>query len=323
MGVHSTPRASISAYAARPVTKAPDWHGLVRMDLLFNNLSTGLFLVAALGELVAPASFRPLAPVAYPIALLFLVADLVCLVLDLGDPSRFHHMLRVWKPSSPMSLGTWFLTAYAAPLTALSLLSLLPGGGVLEAVRRTILVVGLAPAVATAVYKGVLFSTTAQRGWRDARWLGGYLINAALVLGAAEALLLAIVMGQPRAMIALRLALRLLLLLNLLGLALLLVDLRDALSGARRIGGRGRQTPPTAVARAGRPYSLGARGATHPLGRCGCPQRAGRSAASSGTAKPRRLSHTLPTYRRERAPIGLSLSVMTCSFQYAPLQSPG
>ena len=234
MGVHSTPRASISAYAARPVTKAPDWHGLVRMDLLFNNLSTGLFLVAALGELVAPASFRPLAPVAYPIALLFLVADLVCLVLDLGDPSRFHHMLRVWKPSSPMSLGTWCLTAYAAPLTALSLLSLLPGGGVLEAVRRTILVVGLAPAVATAVYKGVLFSTTAQRGWRDARWLGGYLINAALVLGAAEALLLAIVMGQPRAMIALRLALRLLLLLNLLGLALLLVDLRDALSDARR-----------------------------------------------------------------------------------------
>ena len=234
MGVHSTPRASISAYAARPVTKAPDWHGLVRMDLLFNNLSTGLFLVAALGELVAPASFRPLAPVAYPIALLFLVADLVCLVLDLGDPSRFHHMLRVWKPSSPMSLGTWCLTAYAAPLTALSLLSLLPGGGVLEAVRRTILVVGLAPAVATAVYKGVLFSTTAQRGWRDARWLGAYLINAALVLGAAEALLLAIVMGQPRAMIALRLALRLLLLLNLLGLALLLVDLRDALSDARR-----------------------------------------------------------------------------------------
>jgi hypothetical protein len=234
MGIDSTPRASISAYAARPVTKAPDWHGLVRLDLLFNNLSTGLFLVAALGELVAPASLRPIAVVAYPIALLFLVADLVCLVLDLGDPSRFHHMLRVWKPSSPMSLGTWCLTAYAVPLTALAVISLLPGGGVSDAARRAILVAGLVPAVAAGVYKGVLFSTTAQRGWGDARWLGGYLINAALVLGAAEALLLAIVMGQPRAVIALRLALRLLLLLNLLGLALLLVDLRDALSAARR-----------------------------------------------------------------------------------------
>ena len=64
------------------------------LDILFNNLSTGLFLVAAIGELVAPATFGPLARVAYPIALLFLLADLVCLVLDLGDPLRFHHMLQ-------------------------------------------------------------------------------------------------------------------------------------------------------------------------------------------------------------------------------------
>ena len=41
-------------YADRPVTKAPNWHGLVAMDTLFNNMSTGLFLVAALGELSAP-----------------------------------------------------------------------------------------------------------------------------------------------------------------------------------------------------------------------------------------------------------------------------
>ena len=39
------------------------------------------------------------------------------LVLDLGDPLRFHHMLRVFKPSSPMSLGTWSLAAYSLPLT--------------------------------------------------------------------------------------------------------------------------------------------------------------------------------------------------------------
>ena len=32
--------------------------------------------------------------------------DLLFLVLDLGDPLRFHYMLRVFKPSAPMSLGT-------------------------------------------------------------------------------------------------------------------------------------------------------------------------------------------------------------------------
>ena len=211
--------ATVVGYAGRPVTKAPNWHGLVTLDILFNNLSAGLFLVAAIGELVAPGSFRTLAGVAYPIALLFLVADLVCLVLDLGDPLRFHHMLRVWKPSSPMSLGTWCLTAYAAPLTVLTVMSFLPGGGAgIEWLRRILLVVGLVPALGAAVYKGVLFSTTAQPGWSSARWLGSYFANSALLLGAVELLLLATVMGQPKAAAVLRLASMLLLILNLVAL---------------------------------------------------------------------------------------------------------
>jgi hypothetical protein len=234
MNMESTRHAMAVGYAGRPVTKAPNWHGLVTLDILFNNLSAGLFLVAALGELVAPGSFRTLAGAAYPIALLFLVADLVCLVLDLGDPLRFHHMLRVWKPSSPMSLGTWCLTAYAAPLTVLTVMSLLPAGGAgIEWLRRILLVVGLVPAVGAAVYKGVLFSTTAQPGWSRARWLGGYFANSALLLGAVELLLLATVMGQSKAAAVLRLASMLLLILNLVALGLLLADLRGPLSQAR------------------------------------------------------------------------------------------
>ena len=127
LNIDPTAQATATGYSDRPVTKPPNWHGLVTLDLLLNNLSSGLFLVAALGELVVPESFRPLAALAYPIALLFLIGDLVCLVLDLGDPFRFHHMLRVWKPSSPMSLGTWCLAAYAVPLTALTVMGLVPG----------------------------------------------------------------------------------------------------------------------------------------------------------------------------------------------------
>src|SRR5690242_13973443 len=94
-----------TGYSAREVTKAPEWHGLVAWDMLFNNLTTGLFLTAALGELAAPEIFTRVAKAAYPLALVLLLADLLCLVLDLGDPLRFHHMLRVFKPTSPMSLG--------------------------------------------------------------------------------------------------------------------------------------------------------------------------------------------------------------------------
>jgi Ni/Fe-hydrogenase subunit HybB-like protein len=232
MATGSTDHPTARGYADRPPTKAPYWHGLVTLDILFNNLSTGLFLAAALGELAAPAAFHTLARAAYPLALLFLICDLICLVLDLGDPRRFHHMLRVWKPSSPMSLGVWSLSAYAVALTVLTLMTLVPGGAGFEWVRRLTIGVGLVLALAAAAYKGVLFSTSAQPGWKDARWLGTYLINSAVVLGAAELLLLATLIGAPKAVVVLRPALTVLLLLNLVALGLLLADVRTTLSRA-------------------------------------------------------------------------------------------
>ena len=228
-------RASLNGagYAAGPVTKVPSWHGLVACDLLFNNLTTGLFLVAAVAELVAPEVFTPVAKVAYPVALGLLLADLVCLVLDLGDPLRFHHMLRIFKPTSPMSLGTWCLTVYSLPLTVAAALSLLPAGWpALEWVRKAAVALGLLPALGSAIYKGVLLSTNAQPGWRDARWLGGYLTNSALLLGCAEMLVLSALLGQERAVAVLRPALVLLLALNLIPLGLVAQNLRPALSRA-------------------------------------------------------------------------------------------
>jgi hypothetical protein len=152
-------------------------------------------------------------------------------VLDLGDPLRFHHMLRVFKPTSPMSLGTWCLTIYSLPLTVAAVLSLLPAGvPALEWGRKVAVVLGLLPALGSALYKGVLLSTNAQPGWRDARWLGGYLTNSALMLGCAGLLVLSVLMGQENATAVLRAALVLLLVLNVVPLGLVVADLRPALS---------------------------------------------------------------------------------------------
>ena len=236
-----TQQATVVGYQSRPVTKPPNWHGLVTLDMVLNNLSTGLFVVAAVGELMDPVAFRPLAPLVYPLVLLFLVGDLVSLVFDLGDPLRFHHMLRVWKPSSPMSLGTWVLTAYAVPVTLLAIASFLPfalGGVGFDLVRRILLAVGAVLAVVVAAYKGGLFSTTAQRGWEEARWLGGYLVNSALCLGAVALLLLATLKGHESALMdGLRLAARLLLALNLVAVLLLAKDVRGPLDATQGPGG--------------------------------------------------------------------------------------
>jgi len=217
-------------YSLREQLKAPPWHGLVAWDMLFNGLTTGLFLVAALGELVLPDVFRPVALVAYAVALVFLVVDQVLLILDLGDPWRFLHMMRVFKPQSPMSVGVWSLNVYAAVLTAVVVLSFLPGGGALEWARLTAVVLGLGPAFASAVYKGVLLSTSAQAGWRDARWLGGYLSSGAAVLGCAEVVVLAYLTGHPRAAEVLRPALIVLQLVHAVPLGLLSAELWPALS---------------------------------------------------------------------------------------------
>jgi Polysulphide reductase, NrfD len=216
-----------SGYENKTVTKVPGWHGMIAWDALLNGMATGLFLTAAVGELAAPAVFMRVAKVAYPVALVLLLVDLGLLVLDLGDPSRFHHMLRVFKPSSPMSLGTWCLTIFSLPLTAAATLSLLANlGWDFEWARLLAVVVGLLPGFASAAYKGVLLSTNAQPGWKDARWLGGYLTNSALLMGCAELLVISALMGQAQAIPILRTAFIVLMVLNVIPLGLLFRNLR-------------------------------------------------------------------------------------------------
>ncbi len=225
-------RPPTSPYADREPTKPPDWHGLVVWDLFFNAVTTGLFLVAASCDLARPGLFAPVAAWAYPVALVVLLVDLLCLVLDLGDPLRFHHMLRVFKPSSPMSLGTWCLTAYSFPLTAVVALQVVGWLGWADVPRGLhvgLLVVGLLPALGSGVYKGVLFSTSSQPGWRDARWLGAYHAASAVTLGAVGLLALATVAGHGDAAAALRPAAMALLVLAAIPLAFLGGELGPAL----------------------------------------------------------------------------------------------
>ena len=185
------PPADIAqTYADREVTKAPPWGWLVVWDMWLNALASGLFLAAALVHLLRPGEYAALARAAYPIAFVLFLLDLICLTLDLGNPYRFHHMMRIFKPSSPMSLGTWFLNAFALPITGIVALQTFQWLGVLPSdtpwigiAQRVLAAVGLPLAFGVAAYKGVLFSTTAQPGWRNARWLGAYHILSAMAVG--------------------------------------------------------------------------------------------------------------------------------------------
>jgi formate-dependent nitrite reductase membrane component NrfD len=97
------------------------------------------------------------------------------LVADLGRPERFHHMLRVAKPSSPMSMGTWILSAYGPGAGLAAAAELMPSrlrrtwlGRLAERLARPAGLQAAAVAPGVASYTAVLLSQTAVPAWQEA-----------------------------------------------------------------------------------------------------------------------------------------------------------
>jgi formate-dependent nitrite reductase membrane component NrfD len=132
------------------------------------------------------------------------VADLASpalLVSDLGRPERFLNMLRVFKITSPMSVGSWILfVSGGASSTAAALERL----GRLEPVQHAAEVVSALAGGPLASYTGALLANTAVPVWHEGRRELPYLFgaSAAASAGAASAL----VVPPPEAGPARRLA---------------------------------------------------------------------------------------------------------------------
>jgi hypothetical protein len=111
------------------------------------------------------------------------------------------------------------------------LLNLLPHGSMVpEWIRKSAVVVGLLPAFGSVAYKGVLFSTSSQPGWKDARWLGGFMANSALVLGSAQLLAISVLTGYERAAAALCTVAAVLVVLNLIPTGFVFLEIRETLA---------------------------------------------------------------------------------------------
>jgi formate-dependent nitrite reductase membrane component NrfD len=89
------------------------------------------------------------------------------LVADLGRPSRFLNMLRVFRPSSPMSVGSWVLAGVAPAAGAAAVTS--GSGGALGVLGDAAGLAAGALGVPLAGYTAVLLSNTAVPIWQGAR----------------------------------------------------------------------------------------------------------------------------------------------------------
>jgi hypothetical protein len=151
-------------YYGRPIIKPPVWEELEIAGYLFTGGLAGASSILAAG---ADLTGRPaLARGARVMAAGAIGVSLLALVKDLGRPLRFLNMLRVFKPTSPMSVGVWILVGYAplaAGAAAADVSGRLPRLG-----RATGLgAAGLGSGVAT--YTAALIANTAVPAWREGR----------------------------------------------------------------------------------------------------------------------------------------------------------
>ena len=103
------PDPQFTSYYGRPVIKEPVWSAPDVAGYLFFGGRPGPPRCWRPGAQLS--GYRELARVAKAGALGAISLSAMALVHDLGRPARFTHMLRVFKPSSPMSVGSWPLAA--------------------------------------------------------------------------------------------------------------------------------------------------------------------------------------------------------------------
>jgi polysulfide reductase-like protein len=224
------PAAEIRSYYDRPILKSPPWRWMIPA-YLFTGGVAGASSILALGGRVT--GNRRLARQSRLAALAAVGASTALLVADLGRPKRFVNMLRVFKPTSPMNVGSWLLSGFggAAGIAAASdVADVLPWVGAAADAAAAALGSGL------ATYTAVLLSDTAVPAWHEARHELPFVFAGGAAAGAGG---LAVVLAPPAGARAARRALVGGTALELAGFALLRRRLGSPLADAYETGRAG------------------------------------------------------------------------------------
>jgi hypothetical protein len=175
----ATAQASVSSSGAQtqqsyyglPVLKLPTWTWEIPLYFFLGGISGISSCIGFAAQLfhADPALIRA----ALWMALIGAAVCPILLISDLGRPSRFLNMLRVFKLRSPMSLGVWILVAFSgcAFLAVVSHELILHGYAYpsLISLRWIGEITGAITGVLLASYTGVLIGATAIPVWSQNR----------------------------------------------------------------------------------------------------------------------------------------------------------
>ena len=200
-----------------PLLQSADWPLLIDLYFFLAGLAGGAFVVATIADLLGGERNRSVVRVGYYLAFLAVIPCPILLIVDLGVPSRFLHMLVSFKPDqaigaaainigpfhikpfSPMNMGAWALLGFSA-LAFLAALSVFledaKRGRNLSALRTTVGVIGGFFGFFLAAYPGVLLGATARPLFQNGSFLGALFLAVGASSGAAAIALILSLLGQ-------------------------------------------------------------------------------------------------------------------------------
>lgn len=194
-----------------PYVASPHWHGLITAYFYLGGVAAGAYAVFSLAGLFGTASDVRAARGAAYLAFPLVGVCGVLLVVDLTRPERFWHMLiqsETYRPMfkwwSPMSVGSWGLTAFSAFSLASFVGVLAEDGwpvlgrwsGLAARLRRgragrVFEAGGAAAAFFLGAYTGTLLSATNQPVWAQTTWLSPLFLASSASTGVAAVVLVA------------------------------------------------------------------------------------------------------------------------------------
>ena len=193
-------QTTVAEEVSKRVTKQSRWTWEVPTYFAVGGMAGAAATLAAGAQLAGlGGDDRRLVQSGRVIALGGTVVGSVLLVADLGRPERFWHMLRVWRPSSPMNVGSWVLAGFGTASAVAAVL----GRSRNRRLRFVGDVAGLTAGVLglpMAGYTGVLLGATAQPAWWHARhWLPRLFVASAASAGAGALELIPMSPDEERA----------------------------------------------------------------------------------------------------------------------------
>jgi polysulfide reductase-like protein len=178
--------AELRSYYGRPVIKEPVWK--TEIPLYF--FTGGLGGASSVLSLVARVSgHQRLAQRSIQIASAADAVSPVLLIADLGRPERFLNMLRVFKVTSPMSVGSWILAYTSAASSVSAFLNTIGRFHRVADLSRLASAFSGAP---LAIYTATLISDTAVPVWHEARRELPFLFGSSAVASAGAAAAIAV-----------------------------------------------------------------------------------------------------------------------------------